>query len=219
VPASCGRRSVRKRRCGRWSNNGVPARSITQIDHPDRSHCSRQNERGPAGFPAGPLVLCFVLNVGGDLLSHTLASAVPSALEGLASGFGMGPGVPPPPTPPTTLFTNHPPPTRRQRPDGAGGLNTPPPPPRPRKTRGPGRNMVVCSGSHSGCEQHACRQALGLLVPVNSTPHRASIPGLSTPSSLGGLNHAPSSRTRVVGDLILERASRLDAFSGYPFRT
>jgi hypothetical protein len=37
------------------------------------------------------------LNVGDDLLSHTLASAVPSALEGLASGFGMGPGVPPPP--------------------------------------------------------------------------------------------------------------------------
>ena len=57
-------------------------------------------------------------------------------------------------------------------------------------------------------------QALGLLVPVDSTPHRASIPGLSTPSSLGGLTHA-----KVVGDLILERASRLDAFSGYPFRT
>ena len=35
-----------------------------------------------------------LLNVGGDLLSHTLTSAVPSALEGLASGFGMGPGVP-----------------------------------------------------------------------------------------------------------------------------
>ncbi len=57
-------------------------------------------------------------------------------------------------------------------------------------------------------------QALGLLVPVNSTPHRASISGLSTPWSVGGLNHA-----KVVGDLILERASRLDAFSGYPFRT
>ena len=44
-----------------------------------------------------------MLNVGDDLLSHTLTSAVPSALEGLASGFGMGPGVPPPPQPPTTL--------------------------------------------------------------------------------------------------------------------
>ena len=46
-----------------------------------------------------------MLNVGGDLLSHTLTSAVPSALEGLASGFGMGPGVTPPPQPPTTLST------------------------------------------------------------------------------------------------------------------
>jgi hypothetical protein len=32
---------------------------------------------------------------GGVLLSHILAGAVPSALEGLASGFGMGPGVSP----------------------------------------------------------------------------------------------------------------------------
>ena len=30
---------------------------------------------------------------GGVLLSHTLAGAVPSACSGLASGFGMGPGV------------------------------------------------------------------------------------------------------------------------------
>ena len=29
------------------------------------------------------------------LLSHTVTSAVPSALRGLASGFGMGPGVSP----------------------------------------------------------------------------------------------------------------------------
>ena len=61
---------------------------------------------------------------------------------------------------------------------------------------------------------YVCGQALGLLVPVNSTPHRASIPGLSTPWSLGGLT-----LTKEMGDLILERASRLDAFSGYPFRT
>jgi hypothetical protein len=46
-----------------------------------------------------------MLNVGGDLLSHTLPGAVPSALEGLATGFGMGPGVPPPPQPPTTQTT------------------------------------------------------------------------------------------------------------------
>ena len=32
---------------------------------------------------------------GGVLLSHPVTRAVPSALKGLASGFGMGPGVSP----------------------------------------------------------------------------------------------------------------------------
>ena len=40
--------------------------------------------------------LCLRKNdVGNGLLSHTVTSAVPSALVGLTSGFGMGPGVPP----------------------------------------------------------------------------------------------------------------------------
>jgi hypothetical protein len=47
-------------------------------------------------WPSIVLGWCF----GGVLLSHTLAGAVPSALEGLASGFGMGPGVSPPLWPP-----------------------------------------------------------------------------------------------------------------------
>ena len=34
-----------------------------------------------------------LFGVGGDLLSHNLPVAVPSACAGLASGFGMGPGV------------------------------------------------------------------------------------------------------------------------------
>ncbi len=55
----------------------------------------RHEKKGPTGpsrwtGPVGP----FMSIVGGVLLSHTLSSAVPSALEGLASGFGMGPGVP-----------------------------------------------------------------------------------------------------------------------------
>ena len=37
---------------------------------------------------------------GGALVSHRVAPAVPSALAGLTSGFGMGPGVPRPPLPP-----------------------------------------------------------------------------------------------------------------------
>ena len=34
-------------------------------------------------------------NPGGDLLSHTVTHAVPSALRGLTSVFGMGTGVTP----------------------------------------------------------------------------------------------------------------------------
>src|SRR5207253_7166232 len=42
-----------------------------------------------------------VLNYpGSDLLSHAVTSAVPSALEGLTSVFGMGTGVAPPASPP-----------------------------------------------------------------------------------------------------------------------
>jgi hypothetical protein len=100
------------------------------------------NEKSPAGCPAG--LNSFTLNVGGDLLSHTLTSAVPSALEGLASGFGMGPGVPHSAT--TTDNTISPnPPTQ------AWGSNTPPHP--NQGNLWPGGTLVVCSGSHSGCEQ------------------------------------------------------------------
>src|SRR4029453_2931647 len=57
---------------------------------------------------------------------------------------------------------------------------------------------------------------LGLLVPVSCTCYQASTSGLSTQSSPGGLTHT---QTGVTGDLILERASRLDAFSASPDRT
>ena len=39
------------------------------------------------------ILLFLLFGVGGDLLSHNLPVAVPSACTGLASGFGMGPGV------------------------------------------------------------------------------------------------------------------------------
>ena len=35
----------------------------------------------------------FIMMSGGDLLSHKVPLAVPLTLRGLASGFGMGPGV------------------------------------------------------------------------------------------------------------------------------
>ena len=53
----------------------------------------------------------------------------------------------------------------------------------------------------------------GLLVLVSSTPHRASTSSLSTRSSTSALQDLRQ------GELILRQASRLDAFSGYPFHT
>ena len=58
------------------------------------------------------------------------------------------------------------------------------------------------------------RQVLGLLVPVSSMRCRTSTSGLSTQSSSWG-----PYQVNPVGVLILERVSRLDAFSGYPYRT
>ena len=58
----------------------------------------RERREGDGGLPFPSLCVsvfcCVVLfGVGGDLLSHNLPVAVPSACAGLASGFGMGPGV------------------------------------------------------------------------------------------------------------------------------
>ena len=52
------------------------------------------------------------------------------------------------------------------------------------------------------------------LVPVSYAHYWACTSGLSTLSSSRGLSHP-----KVQRNLILERASRLDAFSVYPFRT
>ena len=67
------------------------ARDVGTIVRP-RDGCGRENARtfrpGRLNYP------------GSDLLSHAVTSAVPSALEGLTSVFGMGTGVAPPATPP-----------------------------------------------------------------------------------------------------------------------
>src|SRR4051794_14533799 len=91
----------------------------------------------------------------------------------------------------------------------------------------PGGCRFVRSEPHSGREFSlsageptqrpgggVCGQALGLLVPVSCTPCGASTSGLSTRWS--GRGPYPVDPVR---DLILKRASRLDAFSGYPCRT
>ena len=139
---------------------------------------------------------------GGVLLSHAVTRAVPSAQKGLASGFGMEPGVSPSPWPPK-LYGDM--------------TNQPQPHPHP-PTRRRGREWcrVRVSARISGAAQWTrsmCGQVLGLLVPVSSDGYPSSTSGLSTRWSTGGLT------PRRVGDLILKRASRLDAFSGYPCRT
>ena len=55
----------------------------------------------------------------------------------------------------------------------------------------------------------------GLLVPLGCACRHACTCGLSTRCSPGGLQ----GDLRPLGSLILGRASRLDAFSGYPSRT
>ena len=63
--------------------------------------CGTGKEGGAPGLVwLGVPVLFFVLVSGGVLLSHAVSRAVPSALVGLTSGFGMGPGVSPPLWPP-----------------------------------------------------------------------------------------------------------------------
>ena len=57
-------------------------------------------------------------------------------------------------------------------------------------------------------------QALGLLVPVNSNPSQ----GFHL-RPINPVIYWEPYPLKVVGDLILEQASRLDAFSGYPSRT
>jgi hypothetical protein len=120
---------------------------------------------------------------GGDLLSHPVARAVPSALEGLTSGFGMGPGVSPPLWPPKPWRARE---NRSRRVKGAS-------PGQPRNSR--------ASASKS--------QVLGLLVPVSSTRCRASTSGLSTSWSTRGLTWFPSGRSHLGASFALRCFQRL----------
>ena len=66
---------------------------------PVRCACGKPQRETVETGGVSTVSLWFVLSyvvlfgVGGFLLSHNLPVAVPSALAGLASGFGMGPGV------------------------------------------------------------------------------------------------------------------------------
>ena len=192
----------------------------------------RGNKKGPSGNPdgarpEGPYVEC-----GGVLLSHTLSSAVPSPRPGLSFRVRKGTGRL------TWAMTTAKP---IQRSDGnhrTGGTETSHTTDSDRGGPGTGqrtqaktlhryrfrdhkkqhslpsneRNHHRTRPDPASGSEKACR--VRPLVPVGSTPRGASTSGLSNTCSTCGLQ-AP----KCQGILILEQASRLDAFSGYPSRT
>ena len=127
---------------------------------------------------------------GDVLLSHNLPVAVPSALKGLTSGFGMEPGVSLSLWPPKLYGVR-----------STSALSW--------RTSVPDRNSGTTQWTRNIFEG----QALGLLVPVGSVYYYLRPPAYQPSSLLGALPGYP------VGNLILKRASRLDAFSGYHSRT
>ena len=127
--------------------------------------------------------LFLLFGVGGDLLSHNLPVAVPSACAGLASGFGMGPGVS------LQLLT-----TDKHAKHKPLLFGCPP--------RGgccvrycivDAVTTVTVSSSYFLLSYTECvGVCCGQLVPVAFTPYSASRSGLSTLSSLGDLNETSS---------------------------
>ena len=169
---------------------------------------------------------------GGVLLSHTLSSAVPSPRPGLSFRVRKGTGRL------TWAMTTAKP---IQRPTHQGiGRQTEPCHTTDSDRGGPGTGQRTQAKTlhryrhRDHKKQHSlpsnekppqdetrpqtreservCR--VRPLVPVGSTPRGASTSGLSNTCSTCGLQ-AP----KCQGILILEQASRLDAFSGYPSRT
>ena len=63
----------------------------TGVAGTSRAGRRRDQKKGPTRFLASGLVI----TPGSDLLSHKVTLAVPSAVEGLTSVFGMGTGVTP----------------------------------------------------------------------------------------------------------------------------
>ena len=84
--------------------------SIARFNRAQATHHGNESRLSPSSVrneerPAPKRDRAFRKIVGTDLLSHSYA-AVPSALEGLTSEFGMGSGGPPPPLVPTNLVLN-----------------------------------------------------------------------------------------------------------------
>ena len=195
--------------------------TLTRHRTQTKKHPPPHQPHGASGVVAGATTYQ-VLRVGGNLLSHSLPGAVPSARAGLASGFGKGPGVSPPPS-----TTDTPKKACTALTNTANICNYLATVSQPTTTHHVVAVLVCCV---SDCTVDASTNSLmllrnavlptnhqsfgvlvfiGQLVPVTSTHYYASRSGLSTQSSPGNLKR----------NLISKQASRLDAFSGYPFRT
>ena len=165
------------------------------------------------GWGAGPARAGGVCS-GGVLLFRSLVGAVPLALGGLASGFGMGPGVSPPAVAAGTVvglwcaaLVAGPP-----RVGGWGGLVL---------------GCVVDAGFGFAARPGALGRwcgCVGVWVcgscrPI-STGRLSPLPGLHLRPIDPVVHWGPSTTPGgLCGDLVLEVVSRLDAFSGYPSRT
>ena len=191
----------------------------TRADKKKRGFPERDARREP------PQVEC-----GGALLSHTLSSAVPSPRPGLSFRVRKGTGR-------LTWAMTTAKPVQRPTHQGIGRQNrnhaTIPvvavrEPDNGREQKRFTGIVSVTTRNNAPCHptketttgrdptQQAGRKVCRVrpLVPVGSTPRGASTSGLSNTCSTCGLQ-----TPKCQGILILEQASRLDAFSGYPSRT
>ena len=160
------------------------------------------------GGGAGVVGVCS----GGVLLFRSLVGAVPLALGGLASGFGMVPGVSPPAVAAGTVVglwcAVVVGPLVGGGWVGSGlrsGRGWSGSPPAPALARG---RVCVGVGVCGSCR------------PI-STGRLSPLPGLHLRPIDPVVHWGPSTTPRggLCGDLVLEVVSRLDAFSGYPSRT
>ena len=126
--------------------------------------------------------------------------AVSSAQEGLTSVFGMGTGIAPPPWPPGIKTREK----ERGR-TGSRAGRTP-------RTAGTGRRNVKPSGC--GRKQQYGQASRPVSNARLNASRRLHLHPINQIVSL-----EPSGGSSPLGSQVLRRASRLDAFSGYPFRT
>ena len=161
--------------------------------------------RPPLGCGGVRLLGCWLC--GGVLLSRRVAPAVPSALSGLASGFGMGTGRFPAAMAAATVWNLS---TVCTVPGAGWGFENRIVDARRAHARGVCCLVVgvsltlVCGGWVS--PRPISTSPLSPSRGVHVWPINPMVCG--GPYPLGG-----------VGDLISKKASRLDAFSGYPDRT